>query len=275
MPPTASPFGSSAGWGSAGSPTRRCSSARPASRPCARRASSVSSGSGAGRRPQRVRRPLERCPGIVPARKRTRPARRRRRSRSSRVPEPWSADARRCVAAPATPTATAPPRTAEGRSPPTGSTVAPGWRARVTAVAIIARASARRPRGRVPARAPRRFPPTAITFSAWRARATSIRFPSGGAESYRRAVTERRPPRHSAGTNAGVLVDAGSRVALIPRNLTLLANRSSLVSGSSAARPDRRSPWRGLRPSRSDHQGREAPPQDTSTATPSPSKYSG
>ena len=119
------------------------------------------------------------------------------------------------------------------------------------------------------------FPPTAITFSAWRARATSIRFPSGGAESYRRAVTERRPPRHSAGTNAVVLVDAGSRAALIPRNLTLLANRSSLDSGSSAARPDRRSPWQGLRPSRSDHQGREAPPQDTSTATPSPSKYSG
>ena len=57
------------------------------------------------------------------------------------------------------------------------------------------------------------FPPTAITFSAWRARATSIRFPSGGAESYRRAVTERRPPRHSAGTNASGTPEAPDRGA--------------------------------------------------------------
>jgi len=49
-PPTASPCGCSAGWGSAGSPTRACSSARPASRPCTRRGVRLSAGAPHGHR---------------------------------------------------------------------------------------------------------------------------------------------------------------------------------------------------------------------------------
>jgi hypothetical protein len=47
---------------------------------------------------RQLRRPPNRWVRVVLVLERTRPARRRRRSRSSRVPEPWSADARRRVA---------------------------------------------------------------------------------------------------------------------------------------------------------------------------------
>lgn len=70
--------GCSAGWGSAGSPTRRCSCARPACPPCARHASSAGSGWGVGRRAQPIRRRPDRRLRLVPVLERTRPAIRRR-----------------------------------------------------------------------------------------------------------------------------------------------------------------------------------------------------